>query len=139
MGQREKLIEDIFQGLSAMRRAFFARGEHVSLKSGPTHAQLGIMSMLSHEALGVKDLALRFGMTSSAVTQFITNLSKQGYIVKTPDKTDRRKTCLRLTKKGERVLLKSKEERLKLFRDRLSRLSDEELLQLKKIQEKISV
>jgi DNA-binding MarR family transcriptional regulator len=107
-------------------------------KDLPTQAQIGVLFVLSHQgSQSIKDLSLRFGMTSSAATQLVDGLVKHGFLKRMEDRNDRRKMCVDLTSKGKKTLEKAKKQRIEKMAKMFEPLTDEELMQLQKIQSKI--
>jgi DNA-binding MarR family transcriptional regulator len=141
METREKLMEDIFRNMAGLRRFLLACSTpSENNKDGPTRAQAWLMFTLAHgEVMSVKELAERFSMTSSAVTQLITGLERMKLLERKTDAMDRRKLHLKLTVSGEALLEKMRKERMKLLAKRFQVLTVNELQQLKTIQEKILV
>lgn len=104
----------------------------------PTRAQLGILIMIGHWGIkNTKDLAVKLEMTSSAVTQVVDALAKDGLLKRQQDQKDRRITVLELTSVGKKKLEIAKKQRLEFLFKLLSPLNDNDLMHLKKIQDKI--
>lgn len=138
MTNRQELMKDIFQGMSSLRRLIMARSPHPKgAVHGPTHAQMGIMHVLSQQPSSVKDLAKCFGMTPSAATQFTNGLVKQGWVCRETVAGDRRKVALTLSTAGQRMLKQHLAKKAALFSRYLEVLTDQELKQLKAIQDKL--
>ncbi len=134
---RNEVINEFIQSLESFGRAVSARKAQDS-KGLPTPSQIGILFRLSHAGpLNFKQLANMCGMTSSAVTQLVEPLVKDGLLTRTPDKKDRRIICIDLTDKGRAKLAKAKLMRVKMITNFLQPLTDTELAQLKNIQAKI--
>ena len=139
MTDRQQLVTDIFNNMSAMRRLMMSPLPTAKKKpTGPTHAQMGVMFCLSHNNnIGVKDLAKCFDMTSSAATQLINGLVKRGWVTRKTTTADRRKHALHLSPTGQRILKNIIAQRSADLAKHLQVLSDKELTQLKNIQQKI--
>ena len=136
---KDKIIQEIAQNMGVMGRAMAMKHHQPFSKGMPTHAQIGVLFALMHGGpQTVKELAAHFGMTSSAATQLVNGLEEEGFLSRTEDQKDRRKTRLELTAKGKKHMADLKEKRYEMMREILETLSNEELLQLKQIQEKIN-
>jgi len=137
--KREKVLEDVFDGMGVMRRFFSLKHTPEQLRKGmPTHAQIAVMMLLLQTPqMGVKDIAHALCMTSSAATQTIDSLVLEKLLARKADRTDRRKIALVLTARGKLVLAKAKSAHKGMMTEMFAPLSTEELLQLKNIQEKI--
>lgn len=137
---RTQCVQELFQHIDGLRRLFalYARQDR-GRKQVHTPTQICLMQMLSHHGpQHVKQLAERFNMTSSAVTQLVTLLVKQGILTRTEDTQDRRRLCVALTPKGVAALTGAKAKRLVQIQKILEPLSDQELTQLHTIQQKIT-
>ena len=66
-------------------------------------------------------------MTSSAVTQLVNALVRDGLLTRKAANDDRRKTFITLTHKGKIVVERAKRERRALFTTLLTPLTDNEL------------
>lgn len=80
----------------------------------PAKLQLSEMAVLSKAAKGclcandgicVSDIHEAMHISKPAVSQILNNLEKRGLVVRSIDKTDRRKIAVTLTEKGEAELL----------------------------------
>ena len=136
---REKLLQDFSTNFDALRRVGMMRhSQEAAHKHLPSHAQMGVLFTIAHRgAQTTKELSQLFGLTSSAVTQLVNGLVKDGLLERKGDARDGRKANIQLTKKGKNVLVKSKQLRIKRMQEVLAPLSDKELAQLVKIQTKI--
>lgn len=135
---RERLLTEFFNRMSNMRRFLsMLHASETTAKGMPTRAQFAVMAALSHETKSVKALAGTFCMTSSAVTQLVNALVKDGTLARTEDKKDRRTTVVSLTAKGRTLLAAGKKARRTSLRKLLAPLNDTEIRQLHAIQEKL--
>lgn len=136
---RAKILAEFMENMMAMRKAFFPKPPHAPAKDGlPTRAQFGILATIGHEGpQSIKELAGRFGMTSSAATQAVHGLVKAKLLTRKEDSKDRRRICAALTKEGAKRLEKAKQCHGEALERILSVLNDQELVQLQKIQKKL--
>ncbi|HVW67240.1 MAG TPA: MarR family transcriptional regulator [Candidatus Peribacteraceae bacterium] len=111
-------------------------------KSGahaPTPAQLGMLLMIARDkGSTVTEMSQHLCMTPSAATQLIDSLVSHRLLKRTTDTKDRRKIHLTLTESGKKMLLRARKQRLKALADVLSPLTDTELKQLVKLQQKLA-
>ncbi|MCC7197269.1 MarR family transcriptional regulator [Candidatus Peregrinibacteria bacterium] len=136
---RQKIIADFMEKMSHMRKTFIAaKGKDHSHEGLPTHAEVRFLIMIAQShPQGIKDLAEKFCMTPSAATQFVNQLVKNAFVERKEDKADRRKIYIELTEKGKKIIKKAKKLHLASLTKMLAPLSDQELIQLKNIQQKI--
>lgn len=120
-------------GRIAMHRTF--RGGSDAVQSRTKIGALFLLSKTGSQSL--KDLAVRFHMSSSAATQVIDELEKEGLVVRRADVNDRRMIAVVITEKGKQELATAKRSRLAQLKEILDVLTDEELAQLRSIEQKI--
>lgn len=134
--KRKDLLVHIIEDMILLRRKIAETRPNCD--HSLTHVQIGILMMLEHEGgLNLKDIATRMRASSSAATQMVNGLVDSGYIVRKEDGEDRRKISLMLTERGRRKLDEAKEAHLAFFSDMVSPLSDDELVSLHSLQQKI--
>lgn len=80
--------------------------------------------------MSVSQLAKIIGISKQQMTPLIAKLADKGYVVKVPDPRDKRSVRVMLTDKGKAIVNRRWEEGYKRFRDRISQLSEEDLLDL---------
>lgn len=133
------MITAIFENTSSLRRLTSLPNEpHGTFKGGLTHAQIGLMCAVSHHGpQSIKQLAERFHISPSAVTQLVDNLVKDNLVERKEDRKDHRKIFIQLTRKGKKELQRIKEQRFEKMAKILEALTDKELGQLQKLQQKI--
>jgi MarR family transcriptional regulator for hemolysin len=137
---RNKLITAFIENMQAFGTLMHSSRVENDAKADvmPTKAQLGIMYAVSHEGIqSVKELALRFRISSSGVTQVIDGLVREGLMIRTEDAKDRRKTSISLTKKGFAAFERGKKSRFALLQKMLESLSDSEIATMNAIQKKL--
>lgn len=136
---RHQTIEALLQNMEAIGKAMMSRKVETLQADMPTHAQLGVLLMVNYQGPhSIKSLAEKFRMTSSAATQLVNGLVKNGLLSRVEDEQDRRKIAVGMTQKGKRLLEATKKQREKNMLKIFEPLSDVELVQLEKIQRKIT-
>mgnify|MGYP001316355322 CR=1 FL=1 len=133
--QRTENIKSIMDSMRSIRRNMMSFKKH---KANMTHAQWGILHSVMHEeAQNVKDLAERFNLSKSAITQHINTLVEKGLITRKENPQDRRHIILKITptfkKKSQALHSKMIEQMGKLFEP----LSDKELQEFARLHKKI--
>lgn len=136
---REKLLANIFDAIALMKKGMFiSHLQKPHAANMPTRAQMGILFFLSHaENKGVKYIGKCMGMSTSAATQLVNGLVKQGFISRKPDLKDRRKIDLVLTAKAKKMVQKMNVARTKVLGKMFEVLNTSELENLEKILQKI--
>ena len=75
----------------------------------------------------VSELAQYLSITLSGVTQLVEKLVKKNLVVRERSEDDRRVVYIKITDEGKNVLAKLNENRLKVYRDYFSVLTEEEM------------
>ena len=136
---RKKIFTELFENINLFGRAMLNKDHGAMPKGMPTRAQLGVMFLLSHRGLqSIKQVAEKFQISSSAATQLVDNLVREGLLTRKEDKNDRRKISVGLTAKGKNKMKMAEKMRFEKLEEIFELLTDEELLQLKSIYSKIT-
>ncbi len=141
MNERQKLVGEFLRGLGTLKRLLMtsAPGKKGERGDCPTRAQTATLMVISHYGpQTIKDLAERFGMSPSAVTQTVDGLVDEGYLVRQEGETDRRQVFVSLTAKGKAMATEAKKEQVRTVTKLLKPLSDEELIVLLTLHRKIA-
>jgi DNA-binding MarR family transcriptional regulator len=137
--KRQEIIQALLQNMEAIGKAMMSRKIEKPMSSMPTHAQLGILLVVLYQGpQSIKNLADKFRMTSSAATQLVNGLVQDRLLTRVEDKKDRRQIHVEMTAKGKRTLAIAKKQREKNMLEIFQPLTDTELMQLEKIQRKIT-
>ncbi len=132
---RHHSILQFIDAMHAIKRLAFSKHEHKDL---PTRAQMGILYAVSiHHESSIKDLAGRFSMSSSAVTQLVDSLVKDGMLERVEHALDRRKLKLSITGKGKEKLAEARNAHATSLAKIFEPLTDRELELILTLQEKI--
>lgn len=125
--------------MQAIRRRM-GRPDGLDKKKGAiTGAQWAVLHLLLHrESIAVKDAAESLGITSSAATQLIDALVKQGLVTREEGKEDRRLVELRLSKKAALHVAQMREVYLERLSEVFEALSDQELAQYVSLSKKLA-
>lgn len=95
--------------------------------TGITSGQASILHAIRcHRGIGVRELALREGISAPGMSANVDRLEAAGLISRTRSQSDRRHVGLELTKQGERVLRSARRRRTAWLAARLARLDDGE-------------
>lgn len=136
--ERTKLIADLFRDFSTFGRLAARQAFNHHRRRTASHTGLGLLFVLEHDGeQSIKDLAERFGMTSSAATQIVDELERKHFVARRTDQADRRKLRIIITAVGKKELMGLKEKRFQQLSAILEILSNEELAQLYRIERKI--
>ncbi len=107
-------------------------------KGTVTNAQLKVLFAVAGKgASTVKDLAKRFHLTPSAITQLVNALVEEKLLTRVEDQADRRRISLKISSRGQKEIALSKERWLKIVRQAFATLNPSEYDVLEKIQQKI--
>lgn len=101
MPSRKQTISRILGSFQIIRRAMLKQiAEHQACEQNQNSVslaqQMTLLTVAAHGALSVKDIAKARMISSSAATQVVNALVKQGYLVRHQDQGDRRSTVVML-------------------------------------------
>jgi len=131
-GKLTQLIVEFYEKLSSW--------EHCVVRDkGLTLPQVHALEILgTHQALRMKELAERMGVTTGTLTVLADRLEKAGMIRRKPHEKDRRSILVELTAQGQLIFEEHDELHNQLTRDITANLSDMERKALRDILEKIN-
>ena len=95
-----------------------------------TLVQAQALKLLRAEPLPTSKLAAALGISAPAVTQLTDRLGRKKLIVRQTVQSDRRTVMVAVTEKGERVVDTFRQRRGEVFADALSRLSEDDQLEV---------
>lgn len=105
---------------------------------GVTQPQMFLLYFLSREEkCKLSQLAEKLEVKPSAITVMIDRLEKPGYVRRIQDTEDRRAIWVEITEAGQAILKQAIQERNEILGKYLSRLSQEEIVQLAGMLEKM--
>lgn len=108
-------------------------------KTAITKQQLYVLFLINKKGkCKLSFLAEMLDVKPSAITVMIDRLEKNAIVKRTHDTADRRAIFVEMTETGKTQLSTAIQERKKILKSYLSKLTDEEVLQLTKIIEKMA-
>ena len=139
MKDRKAQIQELLEGMSAMRRNMPFRGIESNKMPRITPSQWGVVMLIGQRGkVSMKEVAKTLHMTSSAVTQLVDGLVENGYVIRQENTEDRRTVMLTLSKKTKNQVAKMREHMVKRFLEVFEVLTDEEFDQFCALQKRIS-
>ncbi len=125
--------------LHAMKNKMHAKfSQSGNDKDCVTHSQLFVLALIEqHQNIGIKEIAKKLHISSSAATQLVDVLVESGYAVRKADSKDRRALQLELSPKGHKHFVELKNKHVKNMSLVFDVLNDEELEVYVKLQKKI--
>ena len=135
--KRKQLIEEIAGHFHAIKNKI--HGKMVQGQKGDvTHAQHFALFMISQcKDSGIKEISKMLCTTSSAATQLVNELVKQGFVTRKTNTKDRRALDLAISKKGQKQIIKAKKLQMEMMSKMFSALTDKELKQFIALNKKI--
>jgi DNA-binding MarR family transcriptional regulator len=95
---------------------------------GITGGQAALLHVVrTSPGIGVRELAVREGVSTAAMSTALTRLESAGLLQRTRAQADRRRVGLELTDAGQRVLRSARSRRTAWLASRLGRLTEVEL------------
>lgn len=135
---RKKLVEKAIENIYAIKHKIMYKMAFFFKEIGITHSQMAVLRILQKNGnINIKDIASHLGITSSATTQIVDELVKKEFLLRKRNAEDRRTVNLTLSEKAlvqfNSIKNKSFNELYSLFEV----LSDEELSDYCKLNNKI--
>lgn len=125
------LIPNLFGSFSELNK------EAVEL----THLQNHVIEFMymQQRALNIKEISAGLYIVKQQLTNIISELETNGYLIKVPDTKDKRAVLVSLTPKGKNIQEKKWIQIYQKFTTNLNKLSDEEKLDLNFALHKVNV
>ena len=138
---RNQLIRGLYQSRLKVDLAF--RSKKLSSLAGidiglPQLEILFCLDYFGDQGASIKQLCELTYKTSSAITQLVKGLEKTDHLTRTPSDQDKRVVIVKLTKKGQSHFLKFFESLIGALEKVVEPLSNQELIDLTKIDNKIA-
>ena len=97
-----------------------------------------IVTIYDSNEITTTKLSELLGLKKASVTQMLQNLEEKGYVIKEPNKDDKRSSIIKLTEKG-RSLIRDEESIYNKFETNMQKLlTEDELIQLEDLLYKLS-
>ncbi len=139
MNLREQKVAELMEDFHSLKHSMAFKPLRNTTAPRITPSQWGVLMMIGrHIGSTVKDVASCLGITSSAATQLVDGLVKSGYVLRQPNKKDRRTVQLMLPKKTEVQMEKMKKQFLRKFVGLFEVLDDQEFDLYLKLNKKIT-
>ena len=136
---RKKSIKNLLLLMEDFGRMMITKKIKLTPSSIISNSQMDVLLIIFfHGYQSVKGLAEKLHVTSSAASQLVNILVKDGLLMRAEDEIDRRIIRLELTKKADHMLEEEKKIRMKHGRSLFAGLNDNELEQLCKLQMKMN-
>jgi DNA-binding MarR family transcriptional regulator len=135
---RNKILAKIVEDIALMRREMMSEGHHGSVCPGMTYSELVLIKHIYESSgLGIKDIADKLCVSSSAVTQSVNKMIEKGYLIREDSPDDRRHLTLSLSEDMKLKYEGIMQNKYKHIADTFKILDDDELAVLSKLIEKI--
>src|SRR3989338_5172757 len=127
MSKRKILLEEITTAFHAIKNKMHAKMMHKN-KGNITHSQeFALFTISQSKDTGIKEISKMLCTSSSAATQLVNELVKQGYVIRRTNSKDKRALHLEVSKKGHAQILKTKLQHSKIISSLFSSLTNREL------------
>lgn len=139
MTNRRQLVEDIFKNFHLILHKMKAKEDNSRNPSRITPSQwfvLGIIRRCKNSS--VKNISEMLGTSSSAATQLVDGLVKNGYVKRRDNPKDHRLIQLELSPKGKKQIAVMKKRRINRLAKLFDALSDSELETCLRLNKKIA-
>jgi DNA-binding MarR family transcriptional regulator len=140
MPSRTELIEQLFENFKTIRRGLVGqRDTHTQMLHHITSSQWGVLRIAAHQdTVSVKEIASQLHITSSAATQLVDGLVKNGHLKRTPNPLDRRSQCIALSVSSKKQMRMLRKYHLQSLSKLFSALTETELQQYLRLSNKVT-
>ncbi len=135
-GAIEQILENLFHVLPMVHKKLL-RMDLGGATRELSRLHLAIMGMLWGESQAVSEVARKLAIPKSQMTHLIDQLEERDIVLRHPDANDRRVTNVTLTGHGREVLAECKGRLKDIMRQRLSALTETELVEMAASLEKL--
>ncbi|KSV18908.1 MarR family transcriptional regulator [Dehalococcoides mccartyi] len=140
---RQAFIEDIYNNMCLIKKNMFPASHSCGDDLALGHTQIMLLRAVEkNKGTGIKDLAILFNISPSAVTQIVDGLVEKGLIHREIDLKDRRAISISITAEASDRIAEIKKQAEGKVRTAFEALDDNELatfaLLNKKLAEKIT-
>ncbi|MGD0354007.1 MAG: MarR family transcriptional regulator [Dehalococcoidia bacterium] len=138
---REKLLTAVVEKMGSIVRGMFTANQFPIGETKVGGQQVRILFYLArkHDGVSVKELAEKLNVTSGAVSQFMDVLVEKNLVKREEDLNDRRLLRMRLTKQAKSKFADFKRYYFATVSRTFDSLSDEEIVTLLELLNKIGV
>lgn len=138
MNKSNRLIQDLFEEMSALRRLMHGSSEHLMSEFQLTRTQVEVLFLLLHRSsLSVGDIAAKTGVTTSAATQTLDIMVRRGLVQRQADADDRRVSHQILTDEGRALAREAKTRSTTVLTEIMAEMETDELEDLIKATRKL--
>ncbi len=123
----ENFDEQIASSLFSLGQIFREKMRDPKLMSTLSFSKIETLRFIfKNKTTSMKDIAKYLHITPPSATALIDSLKKENFIKRITNKTDRRITMLKLTTKGEKLLVEKHKKMSELVKKGLNKLKEEE-------------
>lgn len=134
--ERKQLLERILASIGELHRCFATSRDGFLAQFELSRPQMELLFSLKHGERSTGEIAKRFSITSSAVSQMVDQLERKKLVERFQKSDDRRVTYIKLAHQARQVFEKMRSKYINHLSSRFTDISDEELETLLHILEK---
>jgi len=113
--------------MGELQRSFATSRDGFLAQFKLSRPQMDLLFSLKHNQLSTGELAKKFSVTSSAVSQMVDQLERKGMVQRVPDQNDRRITYVKLADETRKVFENMRNKFITHFGERFSDIDNNEL------------
>jgi DNA-binding MarR family transcriptional regulator len=136
--EKDKVVQELLHAYGQFRRANWGHGSIAGLRRSEMLVLFCIRDGVhsSGEGLRASDLSSRLNVASPTLTQQMNELEGRGFVERNADPEDRRAVRIKLTDKGQQVVIVAHEEFLARFKGLVDYLGIEDSRKLAELMSK---
>ncbi len=124
---RKQLLEQIMSSMGELHRCFATSRDSFLATFNLSRPQMDLLFSLKHGSKTTGQLAKRFSITSSAVSQMVDQLETKGLVERINDTKDRRVTNVKLAPEAVKVFQSVRNKFISHLKERFTNVTNDEL------------
>lgn len=133
---RKLLLEQIMRSIGEFHRCFATSRDSFLAQFQLSRSQMELLIALKHRSSTTGELADKFSVTSSAITQMVDQLETKKLVTRYRDQADKRVTCIRLAPEAKKYFEAVRNQFIEHLGQRFESISNQELETLQTILKK---
>lgn len=137
--ERKDLLEKLLVATGEAHRHFATSRDCFLAQFDLTRPQIELLFVLKQHRATITELAEQFSVTSSAISQTISQLEEAGYVQREYDGTDKRRAYVEISDSALPILNDIRKKFAKRLNDRFAKIETDKLRSFLEVLEKINL
>lgn len=137
--ERKELLEKILVSVADMHRCFATSRDGFLAQFDLSRPQFELLFYIKKKPATITELAERFSVTSSAISQMVSQLEKEQYVKKVQDKNDKRISYVEIAAQAKSVFKNIRKQYSEHLSTRFAGIENQELEIFLQVIEKMNI